>query len=134
MFGGIDIGSSQQESEPVLKASPMQDKADTETDAVRSSVSIIQFSTAIYYCSEDETQMDVDVVRLGNCSHACSVNYETHDGSARAGQKYEHVAGTLEFGPGETDKMIHIPLLNDDSWDATIEFHIVLSDGTVTLE
>lgn len=92
------------------------------------SVSIAQFSTAIYYCIESETSMDVDVVRLGNCMSSGSVKFATRDGSAKAGQKYVHTTGTVEFAPNETSKQIRIPLLQDEAWEATHEFQLVLSE------
>lgn len=89
--------------------------------------SVIQFSCAVYYCEEAEGQMSVDVVRLGVASGSATVEWRTEDSSAKAGVKYEASWGQLDFAPGETMKTVTIALLNDDAWDATLEFSAVLS-------
>eukprot|EP00746_Dinoflagellata_sp_MGD_P146570 gnl/MRDRNA2_/MRDRNA2_79025_c0_seq4.p1 gnl/MRDRNA2_/MRDRNA2_79025_c0~~gnl/MRDRNA2_/MRDRNA2_79025_c0_seq4.p1 ORF type:complete len:1886 (+),score=324.25 gnl/MRDRNA2_/MRDRNA2_79025_c0_seq4:134-5791(+) len=89
---------------------------------------IIQFSTSIYYCTELEGKMVLDISRLGNPQVRCSAKYETRDSSAKAGKKYHHTAGTVHFAPGEIFKELCVPLINDDSWDATLEFEVVLSE------
>lgn len=89
---------------------------------------ILQFSAPSYFCTEGEdVEMIVDVMRLGDDTHPCSCFYETHDSSAKAGEKYLHTSGTLQFGTGESLKSINIPLLDDDSWNATLEFEVELS-------
>ena len=41
------------------------------------------------------------------------VDYETVDGTARAGSDYEAAAGTLEFEPGETERTVDVGMLDD---------------------
>jgi len=89
--------------------------------------SILQFSCAVYFITEDEFEMNVDIVRLGDQTGTCSVEYTTEDGSAKAHKKYESRSGTMTFKPGETLKTIQIPILNDDSWDATLDFGVTLT-------
>ena len=47
-------------------------------------------------------------------SREVSVNFATQDGTAKAGDDYEAVSGTLTFAPGETDKTITV-LVNGDT-------------------
>lgn len=100
-----------------------QDIADHDLPA-----DIIQFSTAIYFCKENEGILKLDVNRLGQGTEACSAKYETHDCSAKAGVKYVHTSGILEFAPGEVSKEIHVKLLQDANWDATLEFEVRLTE------
>lgn len=92
-------------------------------------ISILQFSTAIYYVREDEGEISIDVARLGSPSGECSVVFTSVDASAKAGIKYQHTSGTLHFAEGETLKQILIKITQDEIWDATLEFKIVLSDA-----
>jgi len=92
------------------------------------SPAIMQFSSSIYYCKEDERVMRLEVVRLGNRCCECSVHYQTEDSSAAAGQKYVASSGVLHFFHDELSKDIEIQLLDDKQWDATLEFVVKLSN------
>lgn len=74
--------------------------------------------------------MTAEVIRIGNKSQRCKVRYRTRDSSAKAGTKYEEQEGILEFDQGESMKTLTVPILNDDSFDATLEFAIELSEVT----
>ena len=43
-----------------------------------------------------------------------TVAYATSDGTATAGSDYTAVSGTLTFAPGETEKTVSVPVLEDD--------------------
>lgn len=68
---------------------------------MQENVDIVQFASAVYYCSEEEGKVNVDIIRLGEEDNACSVCYETQDVSALAGVKYIKTQGELRFEPGE---------------------------------
>eukprot|EP00928_Gymnodinium_smaydae_P071430 TRINITY_DN55018_c0_g1_i1.p1 TRINITY_DN55018_c0_g1~~TRINITY_DN55018_c0_g1_i1.p1 ORF type:complete len:855 (-),score=126.34 TRINITY_DN55018_c0_g1_i1:175-2739(-) len=89
-------------------------------------VDLVQFTSGIYFSSENEGVAVADVMRIGNLSGSCSIGFHTEDGSALAGQKYEHVVGKVDFKDGEAMRPIEIPLIGDDSFDTTLEFSIVL--------
>eukprot|EP00929_Paragymnodinium_shiwhaense_P104597 TRINITY_DN6916_c0_g1_i2.p1 TRINITY_DN6916_c0_g1~~TRINITY_DN6916_c0_g1_i2.p1 ORF type:complete len:907 (-),score=214.76 TRINITY_DN6916_c0_g1_i2:75-2795(-) len=92
--------------------------------------SVLQFTCAIYYVLEGEDHfMNVEVARLGPATRKAFVDYTTEDSSAKAGLKYDAVKGTLQFNPGDTIKTIAVPILNNDSWDATLEFSMRLSNA-----
>ena len=59
---------------------------------------------------------------------AVSVDYATADGSAKAGEDYEAVSGTLTFAAGETGKTVHVPVLDDDVDEGREEFELRLSN------
>jgi ABC-type multidrug transport system fused ATPase/permease subunit len=73
--------------------------------------------------------MKVDVVRFGNVQRRASVHYTTKDGSATAGVKYVSCSGLLAFEPGETLQTIEVPIIDDRSWNATLEFELILSNA-----
>lgn len=98
---------------------------DNDTEEV---YSVVQFSCSMYFCEEHEGEMRIDVVRLGDSSGEATAEYTTVDSSAKAGVKYEAQAGTVRFLPGETMKEITVPLLQNDSFDATLEFLVEIVD------
>lgn len=93
------------------------------------SPTIIQFSTPVYYCLEEEGTQLLEVVRLGDASKSCSVKYATVDKTAKEGEKYCGISGTLKFAPQELTKELHVEIINDERWDATLEFGVELSDA-----
>ena len=62
-----------------------------------------------------------------------TVEYETVDGSARAGVDYHTRSGTLEFNADETLQAITIPLLQNAAATGQKSFRITLSDPSGTL-
>ena len=47
-------------------------------------------------------------------SEMVTVNYRTSDGTARAGSDYRATSGWLYFGPGQTEKTVTVPVLDDE--------------------
>jgi len=92
---------------------------------------IVQFSTAMYYCRETEPFITVDVIRIGKHSGRSEVQFATCDGTAIAGSSYYATQGTIVFEPEETEKLIQIPLLYNQLWETTREFHLELSKDSV---
>lgn len=97
----------------------------TESSAL-DAVPVIQFSTNIYYCDEDEGQMIIDVMRIGDLSTRSTVSYETREASAKDGVDFIGVSGTLVFEPGVEEVSFPIELIDDDDWDTTLEFWVEL--------
>lgn len=91
------------------------------------SLGILQFSTALYYIKEGaEKELSIDVMRLGDASLTASCSYKTIDGSAKAGVRYAACKGELVFKEGETMQQINIPIIENNQWDATLEFEVQL--------
>ena len=55
-----------------------------------------------------------------------TMNYATEDGTAKAGEDYTAVSGSLTFAPGETERVVEVPTLDDALDDA-------LDEGSETL-
>lgn len=75
--------------------------------------------------SEDQSTATLVVTLSKPCIHSVSVSYATASGSATI--DFSATSGVLNFAPGETSKLIHIPLNDDltDEFDET--FYVVLS-------
>jgi hypothetical protein len=82
---------------------------------------------------EDQSEVTVNLLLArgtNDQSLRVSVDYATVDDTARAGEDYVARSGTLSFAPGENNKQIVIPLLNDTIREAKENFHLLLSNPT----
>ena len=93
---------------------------------------------------EERTGSAFAYVRLTNpVSHAVTVDYATADfpvgatippfnfqtrSRATAGEDYTAISGTLTFAPGETEKAVRIPVVNDEVQDSGEQFQFVISN------
>ena len=57
-----------------------------------------------------------------------TVAYRTQDGTARAGSDYTARSGTLVFAPGETEKTVSVPIIDDAVEDSGESFSLLLGD------
>lgn len=68
-------------------------------------------------------------VRLdGSNTQEVTVDFETVEGTAKAGEDFEAQSGTLVFAPGEIKQEIAVPIVIDDGLEADEEFTVVLSN------
>jgi hypothetical protein len=58
------------------------------------------------------------------------VDYATADVTARAGVDYTAVSGTFHFAPGEGQRTVSIPILNNDAYQGERFFHLDFWDRT----
>ena len=81
---------------------------------------------------EDET-IDFAVSLSRAASGQVSVTWATADGSATAGEDYTHTSGKLRFDPGETERMVRVPVLDDaiDEGEETFTLRLVNASGAV---
>ncbi|MDE5077000.1 MAG: sodium:calcium exchanger, partial [Trichodesmium sp. St2_bin6] len=74
-----------------------------------------------------EKDMKFEVKLDKSSSQIVRVNYETVDGSAKAGKDYEKKKGVLKFQPGETKKTVNISILGDTVDEKNENFRVKLS-------
>lgn len=73
----------------------------------------VQFSAESYTTPEAGAAVTITVTRTGETSTAATVQYQTADGTATAGQDYTAVSGTLSFSPGQGSRTFSVPILDD---------------------
>jgi len=86
------------------------------------------FSQATYSAAEQLGVVTLTVIRSGDTSGPASVDYATADGSATQKGDFEIAAGTLNFGSGQSSRMIQILLNQDAHIEGPESFSIVLSN------
>lgn len=103
---------------------------DDENDSVVWGSGAFKFAKSEYDITEGNGKTEVIVQRTSGASGTVSVNYSTTPGSAISGQDYTTTTGTLTFLPGETSKVITVPVVKDSTNEADETFFIDLSGQT----
>merc|ERR1711892_1084776 len=89
----------------------------------------LMFDPPHYTVMESVGTFEVTVVREGgDMSQTVQVDYKTEDGSASSEGDYIEAIGTLTFGPGETQKMVTLEVLDDDVFEDDEHFYIRISN------
>jgi uncharacterized delta-60 repeat protein len=74
------------------------------------------------------TQIPFTVSLTASSSSTVQVSYATADRSAIAGTDYTATSGTLTFDPGETTKVVNVPILAQPAPHPNKDFFLVLSN------
>merc|ERR1712198_625120 len=89
----------------------------------------IFFDPPHYTVMESVGTFEVTIVREGgDMNTTLQVDYKTEDGTASSEGDYVEAVGTLTFGPGETQKMVTLEVLDDDVFEDDEHFYIRLSN------
>lgn len=88
---------------------------------------LIQFASSSFYWLDTEGAAVLEVIRIGDTSGSSEVSFTTADGSGKAGHAYVENCGRITFKPGELSKNIEVTILNDQFWNPTTIFKVVLS-------
>ena len=103
----------------------------------------VQFGVASYNVEESAGHLVLTVTRNGDTSGASSVDYQTSDsdtftvscadttnnnGGAFARCDFATTVGRLDFAPGESQKTITVPIVNDGYAEGAETFQVVLSN------
>lgn len=88
---------------------------------------VIEFSAATERVDENAGTVAISVRRTGDTSLAFTVDYAT-SGTATAGADYVAQSGTLTFAPGEINRSISIPIVDDGLVEGDETVHLSLSN------
>jgi uncharacterized delta-60 repeat protein len=77
---------------------------------------VIDFASTNVVTDESSKFATVRLTRRGFTNVAVRVTLSTSDGTAVAAQDYQAVNTFVTFAPGETNKLVEIPLAADDYW------------------
>ena len=78
-----------------------------------------------------DATLDFAVTLDRETTNTVTVEYATADGTATAGSDYTATSGTLTFQPGETEKTVSVPVLEDDHDEGseTLAFRLSNAQG-----
>ena len=106
----------------------------TQTQALLSIVDgagSVQLVATTYSVDETGASVDVTLSRTGGFTGVVTVDYTTADGTATAGADYTTTAGTITWLDADSaDKVITIPILDDNVVDGDEAFTLTLSNAT----
>merc|ERR1719391_329248 len=89
----------------------------------------VMFDPPHYTVTESVGTFEVTIVREGgDLNTTVQVDYKTEDGTACSEGDYIEATGTLTFGPGETQKMVTLEVLDDDVFEEDEHFYIRISN------
>merc|ERR1711992_283632 len=89
----------------------------------------IMFDPPHYTVMESVGTFEVTIIREGgDMNTTVQVDYKTEDGTAASPGDYIEAVGTLTFGPGETQKMVTLEVLDDDAFEEDEHFYIRISN------
>ena len=78
---------------------------------------------------DDTLDFVVKLDRTPSRDWEVTVDYRTQDGRATAGSDYTSTSGTLTFAPGEDEKTVSVPIVDDAEEDNGETFTLVLSNA-----
>lgn len=94
-------------------------------------VAMPMLSIADATVSENASEAVLTVSLTGPATNAAvTVDYQTSNGTAIAGQDYSAASGTLVFSPGQTSRTLAVTLLADDTPEDGEAFGITLSNSS----
>jgi uncharacterized repeat protein (TIGR01451 family) len=86
------------------------------------------FTNATFSVLKDGTNLLVTVVRTNPNTGSATVFYATQDGTAKAGQNYQPVVGTLVFNNGDVYQGFTVPILANNVVEGDKTFSVQLSN------
>lgn len=96
--------------------------------------STISFDPSLYWKLESGGNVTLTVTRTGgNISGVATVDYNTADGTAEAGDRYTTSSGTVTFNANETSKTFNVPLLNNGTIEGKQTFQVLLSNANAAV-
>ena len=91
----------------------------------------VKFDEREFVAIEESRQAVITVERSGGEAGQVSVQYSTQDGTAKAGQDYTAVTGTLTWGPGDGGhRTFTVPILDDSAAEGNETVNLILSNLT----
>ncbi|MDX1950577.1 MAG: Calx-beta domain-containing protein [Verrucomicrobiota bacterium] len=93
----------------------------------------VGFALATYAVAEDGTNVVLTINRTGDTNASVSVDYDTEDIGATAGDDYTATNGTISFSAGVNTATLTIPIANDSSDETNETFRVTLSNPTNTV-
>jgi len=97
---------------------------------INTEVQDVQFSQSTYTADDTDSEAVVTLVRTGGTNGVVTVNFNTKDGSAKAGVNYSNTTETVTFDDGVTTTNVVIPLIPPSGLTTNQTVKLVLSTPT----
>merc|ERR1719500_1472148 len=89
---------------------------------------IFSFDDAEVEVVESVGTFELELKRISGARGKVNIPYNTEDGTAKEGEHYEAVEGELEFCNEETEKIISIPIMDEESYEKNLVLYVSIGD------
>merc|ERR1719210_1552237 len=89
---------------------------------------VFQFENTECEVVESVGTFELKVARMSGARGKVAIPYTTEEGTAKAGKDYEHVEGELIFCNEENEKVIEIPIHEEDSYEKNVVLYAVIGE------
>merc|ERR1719461_2822071 len=89
---------------------------------------VFQFENTETEIVESVGTFELKVARMSGARGKVAIPYTTEEGTAKAGKDYEHVEGELIFCNEENEKVIEIPIHEEDSYEKNVVLYAVIGE------
>ncbi|XP_054721079.1 sodium/calcium exchanger 3-like [Uloborus diversus] len=119
-------------SKKLQKVYSLLDQETSETDSKpskpeeRSDIPVMDFAAATAAVMENAGKVNVKVRRHGNTSGVAKCRLETIEGTAVAGEDFVPLKEIITFQDGETEKELHVEIVDDNQWEPNETFFLKL--------
>jgi len=90
----------------------------------------LQFNAGLFSVTEDVVTAPITIVRASPGAGTVTVDFATSDGTASQVGDYTATFATVTFGPGETSKVINVPITEDAYVEGNEVINLTLSNAT----
>jgi len=101
--------------------------AEVEAETTNSSGLPTQIYVSNPMVSERTGRADFTLTRTGDLNQYVWVDYFTQDGNGKAGDRYTPTAGRTVFTPGETTKIVTVPIPNNGKYVGDRQFSLAVT-------
>merc|ERR1719192_2831584 len=89
---------------------------------------VFQFENTETEIVESVGTYELKLCRMSGARGKVAVPYTTEEGTAKAGKDYEHVEGELIFCNEENEKIIEIPIMEEDSYEKNAVLYCTIGE------
>nr|XP_056709945.1 sodium/calcium exchanger 1-like [Euleptes europaea] len=125
-LSNVRAGWAESSPEPPPKTCLGPSKMATVTIFDDDHAGIFTFEGASMRVSESVGAVRIKVLRTSGARGRVAIPFHTIEGTAKAGEDYEEVAGKVEFQNDETMKYIEIKIIDDEEYEKNKNFHLEL--------
>ena len=91
----------------------------------------LRLGTSVYSVSEAGGSVSVQIIRENGSDGAVSIQYDTLNQTAVAGQDYQSRSGTVSWADGQSGaRTINIPIINDSAIEGNEQFSFTIDNPT----
>lgn len=86
----------------------------------------LSFASTNVVATESNSNLYINVIRANGSSGVVSVSYQTVPGTAQPGVNYQTTVNTISFGDGVTNRLVTVPLLENNIVQGPVNFGVYL--------